>query len=68
MSIMTVTEKFEREEIKNAIQFVSEHLEKNPAQSVQKLVNKAIFAYDLSPADAEFLMRFFHEREFRKAS
>jgi hypothetical protein len=41
---------------------VSEHLENNPNQSVQKLLNKAIFEYNLSPVDAEFLMRFFHDR------
>ncbi len=52
----------ERDEIKNAIKWVSEHLEENPTQSVQKLVDKAIFEFDLSPADAEFLIRFFHDR------
>ena len=52
----------EKEEIKHAIKWVSERLEVNPAQSVQKIVNKAIFEFDLSPVDAEFLMRFFHDR------
>jgi hypothetical protein len=58
----TILERYEREEIKNAIKWVSEHLENNPNQSVQKLLNKAIFEYNLSPVDAEFLMRFFHDR------
>lgn len=57
-----ISEKFEREEIRNAIQWVSEHLEESPSQSVQKLVNKAIFQFNLSPVDAEFLIRFFHDR------
>ena len=52
----------EKEKIKQAIRWMSEHLERNPNQSVQKLVNKAIFEFDLSPVDAEFLTRFFHER------
>jgi hypothetical protein len=52
----------EKEEIKHAIRWVSEHLEQNPAQSVQKLVNKANFEFNLSPVNAEFLMRFFHDR------
>jgi len=52
----------EKEEIKHAIKWVSERLEQNPNQSVQKLLNKAIFEFDLSPVDAEFLTRFFHDR------
>ncbi|MGD0819285.1 MAG: hypothetical protein ABSA71_00905 [Desulfomonilia bacterium] len=58
----TILERYEREEIKNAIKWVSERLDNNPNQSVQKLLNKAIFEFNLSPADAEFLMRFFHDR------
>ncbi|HQG31260.1 MAG TPA: hypothetical protein PLA83_04970 [Deltaproteobacteria bacterium] len=52
----------EREETKKAIRWVSEKLEEDPAQSIHKLVDKAIFEFNLSPADAEFLIRFFHER------
>jgi hypothetical protein len=52
----------ESEEIKHAIKSISDQLEKNPDQPVQKLVDKAIFEFDLSPANAEFLIRFFHER------
>lgn len=58
----TITERYEREEIKNAIKWVSGNLENNAGQPVQKLLNKAIFEFNLSPADAEFLMRFFHDR------
>jgi hypothetical protein len=52
----------EKEQIKLAVKWVSEHLEQNPAQSVQKLVNKATFEFDLSPIDSEVLMRLFHDR------
>jgi hypothetical protein len=62
IDMKTITERYEREEIKNAIKWVSDHLEKNAGQPVQKLLNKAIFEFNLSPADAEFLMRLFHER------
>lgn len=52
----------EKEEVKKAITWVSEQLEENPDQSVQKLVDKAVFEFNISPADAEFLTRFFHDR------
>jgi hypothetical protein len=58
----TITERYEKEEIKHAIQWVSERMENNAGQPVQKLLNKAIFEFNLSPADAEFLMRFFHDK------
>jgi hypothetical protein len=58
----TITEKYEREEIKNAIKWISGQLENNAGQPVQKLLNKAIFEFNLSPADADFLMRFYHDR------
>ncbi len=58
----TITERYEREEIKNAIKWISGHLENNAGRPVQKLLNQAIFEFNLSPSDAEFLMRFFHER------
>jgi RNA binding exosome subunit len=61
-AMKTLSERLEREEIKNAVKWVSDQLEVNPVQSVQKLLNKAIFDYDLSPADAEFLLRLFHDR------
>ncbi len=52
----------EKEETKKAIRWISEHLEENPDQPVRKLIDKAIFEFNLSPAHAEFLTRFFHER------
>lgn len=52
----------EKEEVKRAIRWVSESLEENRAQPLGKLIERAVFVFDLSPADAEFLTRFFHER------
>ncbi|MRR24416.1 hypothetical protein EG830_15700 [bacterium] len=52
----------EKEHVKHAIKWISEHLEDNPSRSINNLVDKAIFEFDLSPADAEFITRFFHDR------
>ena len=53
----------EGEEIQRAIQWVSENLEEKREQSLQKLVEKAVFKFDLSPVDAEFLASFFRNRK-----
>jgi len=52
----------EGDDVRNAIKWVSENLEENAGQPVSKLVEKAVFKYDLSPADSEFLMNFFRKR------
>jgi hypothetical protein len=53
----------EGEEIQKAIKWVSENLEEKREQSLQKLVEKAVFKFDLSPVDAEFLASFFKNRK-----
>jgi len=52
----------EGDEIRKAIKWVSSHLEDNPSQSINKLVEQAVFTFDLSPKDADFLINFFHKR------
>lgn len=52
----------ERDEIKKAIKWVSETLEQNPDHPAHTVIEKAVFEFDLSPLDAEFLMRFFQNR------
>jgi hypothetical protein len=52
----------EGDEIRNAIKFISMNLEENPNQPIFKLVEKAVFKYDLSPMDSEFLMNFFKKK------
>ncbi|MDQ5985556.1 MAG: hypothetical protein CSYNP_01268 [Syntrophus sp. SKADARSKE-3] len=52
----------EGDEIRNAIKWVSQNLEDNAGQPVSKLVEKAVFKFDLSPADSEFLMNFFRKK------
>jgi hypothetical protein len=54
----------EGEEVKKAIKWVSENLEgKREVQPLQELVEKAVFKFDLSPTDAEFLIGFFRNRK-----
>jgi hypothetical protein len=57
-----ISEHLEKDNIKNAVQWITEGREAHPAESVQKLVNKAIFKFNLSPAEAEFVIRFFHDK------
>lgn len=49
------------EELRKAVKWVSGELQKNPDQPLQPLVQKAIFTYDLSPKDGEFLTGFFRK-------
>jgi len=52
----------EGENIQKAIKWVSVNIEENPNQSIPKLVEKAVFKFDLSPVDTEFLIGFFRKR------
>ena len=47
------------EDIRRAVKWVSRNLQENPGQPVAPLVREAIFKFDLSPRDAEFLVMFF---------
>jgi hypothetical protein len=49
----------EGEELRRAVKWVSAHMQENPEQPVMKLVQKAVFTFDLSPKDSEFLLRFY---------
>ena len=51
------------EDIRRAVKWVSLNLQENPDHPVQPLVQEAIFKFDLSPIDAEFLIRFFSQRK-----
>jgi hypothetical protein len=52
----------EKEELKRAIKWVAENLEENREQRLSKVINTAVYKFNLSPADAEYLSRFFHDR------
>jgi hypothetical protein len=49
----------EGEELRRAVKWVSAHLQENPDQAQLKLVQEAVFKFDLSPRDSEFLLRFY---------
>jgi hypothetical protein len=53
----------EGEDLRRAVKWVSGHLMDSPGCSVQPLVQEAIFKFDLSPKDAEFLINFFRQRK-----
>jgi hypothetical protein len=46
------------EQLKKAIQWISEKRQKDPGVSPAKLVDEAGFRFDLSPKDCQFLLRF----------
>ena len=51
------------EDLRRAIKWVSVNLQENPGKQVQTLVQEAIFKFDISPKDAEFLIGFFRQRK-----
>jgi len=53
----------EGEDVQKAIKWVSMNLDDKSDQSLQALIEKAVFKFDLSPVDAEFLNGFFKNRK-----
>jgi len=53
----------EREDLRRAVRWVSGHLQESPGRPVPPLVQEAIFRFDLSPRDAEFLIELFRRKE-----
>jgi hypothetical protein len=49
----------ESENIQKAIKWISASLEDGTNQPKHMLIEKAVFKFDLSPKDTEFLMGFF---------
>lgn len=56
----------EGENIRKAIKWISANIEENENQTVIQLVEKAVFKFDLSPKDSEFLSDFFRKRQAGK--
>ena len=52
----------EGENIQKAIKWISGNIEDGGSQPIQMLIEKAVFKFDLSPKDTEFLMGFFRNR------
>jgi len=49
----------EGEDLRRAVRWISASLQESSNQPVFRLVDQAIFKFDLSPKDAEFLLNFF---------
>ncbi|MGA2150670.1 MAG: hypothetical protein ABSG48_00710 [Geobacteraceae bacterium] len=50
------------EDLRRAVKWVSANLQEDPDQPVQPLVQDAIFKFDLSPMDADFLIGFYGKK------
>ncbi len=51
----------EGEDIKRAIKWISVRREDAPETPLQRLIEEAVFQFDLSPLDQEFLTGFFRK-------
>ena len=56
----------EGENIRRAIKWISANLEEDENQAVRQLVEKAVFKFDLSPKETEFITGFFRSRKVEK--
>ena len=53
----------EGEELRKATRWISDKLQYEPKVSLAKAIEEACVKFDLSPKDAEFMMRFFSEKD-----
>ena len=53
----------EGEQLRRAVRWISEMREETQDANLPKLINEACVKFDLSPADTEFLSRFFAEEK-----
>ena len=51
------------DDVQRAIKWISQCIEEKPGESIAKLVEQAVFKFDLSPVDSEFLIGFFKKRK-----
>lgn len=49
----------EGEQLRRAVRWISDELQENKDANLAKLIDEACVKFDLSPSDAEFLIRFF---------
>jgi len=52
----------EGEELRRAIKWISSQLNEDADQGLAALLEKAIFKFDISPKDAEFLLNFYRKK------
>lgn len=51
------------DDVRRAVKWVSSCLQEDSEQPVRKLVEEAVFKFNLSPRDAEFMATFFREHK-----
>jgi hypothetical protein len=51
------------EDIRKAVKWISEERQSSSSKKLAKLVEEASVKFDLSPADGEFLFKFFREQK-----
>ncbi len=56
----------EGEQLRNAVRWISEMRQERKDANLSKLIGEACIKFDLSPADTEFLIRFFAEEDLKK--
>jgi hypothetical protein len=56
----------EGEAIRRAIKWISAELSENPETPASKYANEAILKFDLSPVEADFLIRFYKGEQSRR--
>lgn len=56
----------EGEQLRKAVRWISEERQSREDANLAKLINEACIKFDISPADAEFLLRFFTEEKSKK--
>ena len=49
----------EGEDLRRAVRWISASLEERPSKPLYRLIEEALFKFDLSPKDGEYLMNFF---------
>ena len=49
----------EGEDLRRAVKWISAKRQEEPSEPLYRLVHEAVFKFDLSPKDGEFLMNFF---------
>ncbi len=56
----------EGEQLRRAVKWISDERLENPGAGLSKLVGEACLKFDLPPKDAEFLSKFFAEKDSEK--
>ncbi|MCX5831388.1 MAG: hypothetical protein NT140_05810 [Deltaproteobacteria bacterium] len=50
------------DDIRKAVKWISDNLEADPEQARTKLIETAVFKFDLSPLDTDFLIKFYSKK------